>query len=648
MLSFFRRIINSKFGVVITIGGLVLIALAFALGDITGLGGNGARRATGDVIATVGKFDITATDLRRRVQTEMEAFRQDQPQLDMASFVAGGGVEGTLERYINNIALEQFGLANGMVVGRKAIDSQIAGLPQLKGVSGEFDDKLFQQFLAAQRLSADQFRGEVARVTMDQQLTAPTLGASQVPDKMALPYASLLLEKRSGHVAFIPAAAVNTGPAPTDQEIADYYKRNTQRYMVRERRTIRYAMVSVDAVKQKIKISDDQIAAAYKANAAKYAARETRDISQVVIADQKAAEALAAKIKGGMAIDIAARTAGLEAAKLTAQDQPTYTGQVGADLAKAVFGAARGAVIGPIKAPLGWIVAHVDAINQIPAKTLAQARPEILARLTTDATTKQLAAIRSKIDDALNGNATFDELVKAQGLTPATTPPVFPDGRSAANPVAPPDPTLAPIVTAGFAASPGDAPQMVPVGNDGGFALVALDQVTPAAPAPLAEVKTRVAADIKADRGRAESRKVAQAVLAKVNGGTAINAAIAATGLKLPGVQPINAQRAQLAALQGRVPPPLALLFSMDAKSAKLLEAPDRSGWFVIHLDTIEHGDATGKPNVILGMRADIGRSLGQELVQQFATAARKAVGVSRNAAALAKLRADLGGSDQP
>jgi peptidyl-prolyl cis-trans isomerase D len=59
MLSFFRRIINSKAGVVVTFIVLGVIALAFAAGDITGLAGNGPSLSGGSV-ATVGGTGLIA------------------------------------------------------------------------------------------------------------------------------------------------------------------------------------------------------------------------------------------------------------------------------------------------------------------------------------------------------------------------------------------------------------------------------------------------------------------------------------------------------------------------------------------------------------------------------------------------------------
>lgn len=647
MLSFFRRIIRSRLGAYGALAGLILLGIGFGLGDVTGLRGSlgGGGAATGDTIAKVGSFSVTPDDLRRRVEGEMQNFQQQQPGLTMAQFVAGGGFEATLERYLDNLALYQFGKAHGIVIGKQAIDGQIASIPQLKTPDGKFDDKAFNRFLADQHMSVDQFREEVARAATNQQLTAPTLGATQVPDRMALPYASQLLERRTGLIGFVPAAAMPKGAPPTDQEIAAFYRANIARYGVAERRQIKFAMVSADTLRASLAPSEADIAAAYKAKAADYAAREARTVTQVVLGDRKAADALVAKVKQGTAIDAAAKAAGLEAAHLPSQDKAAYAAQAGADAATPVFAASSGGVVGPIKAPLGWLVAKVESVQQIPAKSLAQAKPELLKQLTDANVQNKLLDLRRKVDAALNNTATFDEIAGRLRLATNTTAPLFADGRDPAKPGAAPDPALAGVVQAGFAAQQGDAPQMVPAGADGSFALVGLDRIIAAAPAPLATIRAQVAGDIVAERTAAAARKLAAAIVQKVNAGTALASALTGAGVPLPPAKPIDATRAQLAAGGDRVPPPLALLFSMPAKSAKLLAAPGGQGWYVVALSTVVPGNAVGQPAVILGMRRDIGRTLGEEYIQQLARAARAEVGVSKNAAAIAKLRAQLLGN---
>jgi peptidyl-prolyl cis-trans isomerase D len=314
MLAFFRRLTHSKVGVIITFLVLGVIALAFAAGDVTGLSSmTGGAGITGGDVATVGKAEVSANELKTQAQTQLEGFRQQQPTLDMATFVNQGGFEGTLDRIISSMALEQFGRAQGMVVSKRSVDGQIASIPALQGPTGKFDENLYRQVLAQRKLTDAQIRSDIIRDTFAQQLTIPSTGATQVSSQLALPYASLLLEKRTGTIGFIPAAVVPAGAAPSDADLNTFYTRNIARYTVPERRIIRYAVVSPDQVKTQAAATDAEIAKAYQQDRARYAATEKRTITQVVVADQAGATALAAKVKAGTSLADAARAAGLEA-----------------------------------------------------------------------------------------------------------------------------------------------------------------------------------------------------------------------------------------------------------------------------------------------------------------------------------------------
>lgn len=644
MLSFFRRIINSKAGIVVTFIVLGVIALAFAAGDITGLGGSTSALSGGSV-ATVGGQKVAAAELRNRVQTELQAARQQQPTATMEQLLAQGGLQSVLDRTINGIALERFGLDQGMVVSKRSIDGVIASIPGLRGPNGQFDPANYQRLLADQKLTDAQVRTDIARDIVAQQLMLPTQGATQVPMKVALPYASLLLEKRTGQVGFIPARAVDTGVAPTDADLQTFYRRNIARYTVPERRVVRYALVAPDQVKARAVPTDAEVAAAYRQQASRFAAAEKRTISQVVIADQGGANTLAAKVKGGTSIADAARAAGLEPAVQTGVTKAAYAAATTPPIADAAFAAQRGSVIGPVRGPLGWVVARVDTIEQVAGKTLDEARPELIAELSKQKLQQALSDVHDKLDDALAKNATFDEAVADQKLSAQTTPALLANGINPDAPTTQPNPAVTPVVAAAFQMAEGDPAQLVPVGTDGGFAVVAIGRVVAAAPRPLAQVRAQVAADVTADRARAAARKLASDILAKVNKGTPLAQALAGSGRALPPVQPASATRAQLAQQQGNVQPALALMFSMAKGNAKLLEAPDNAGWLIVKLDTIVPGNAAGTPAAVAGARGSIAQLVGREYAEQFARAVRNAVGVKTDAAALAKVRADLTGN---
>ena len=216
MLSFLRRLTHSKVGVIVTLALLVLIALAFAAGDITRFGGGaGSTVQAGDTVATVGDTKISADQLKGELQSELNAYRQQNPQLTMAQYIQGGGFDATVGRLIDSLALEKFAQKQGMSVSKKAIDGVIAGIPAFQGPNGKFDPALYQQLLQQQRLTDAGVRAQIRQQIYAQMLTDPTRGATQMPEKLALPYASLLLERRTGSIGYVPAAQMPAAASRT-------------------------------------------------------------------------------------------------------------------------------------------------------------------------------------------------------------------------------------------------------------------------------------------------------------------------------------------------------------------------------------------------------------------------------------------------
>ncbi|WP_353204649.1 SurA N-terminal domain-containing protein [Sphingomonas sp.] len=651
MISFIRRFITNPIGATVALGFVALMGLIFVLSDRAGLSGSGSSAARGDVAVTVGNKTITVAELRAAAQRDVDQYRQQNPQLDMAGFVAGGGFEATVERMIDSAAFRAYAKQQGMIVSKKSVDGIIASQPSLAGIDGKFDPKKYEAALQQIGSSDAQVREDLTDQIVTRHLVIPTVGATQVPVQLALPYSSLLLEQRRGLIGFIPTQAVPAGPAPTDAELTTYYTRNVSRYRVPERRILRYALVNPATVAAQVTPTEAEIAAAYKAQSAKYAPADLRTIVQVVLADQAAATALAAKVRSGTPIEAAARAAGLEPITASDVQKAAYGTQSSVEIANAAFAGKVGDVVGPLRAPLGFVVLKIEKQRTQAAKTLAEATPELKAAVLTQKTGTVLGTLRARFDDALARDH-FDGLVAKNKLTALRTPALLANGADPDAPTAKPDSALAQIVAAGFAAQAGDEAQTIPLGTDGSFALAQLDKIVAAAPRPLAQIRDIVARDFTIERSQRAARQVAATVVAAASKGTPLAQALGATGLKLPPLRPIAGPRAQLLANPRAVLPPLALLFAMAQNTTKLLEAPENAGFFVIHLDTIVPGDARGKPQVIAGTRSDIGKMIGREYAAQFGKAVQRAIGVKRNAAAIAKLKADLLGgasaTDQP
>ena len=654
MISLLRRLINSKVGLTISF----LALLGFSL---IGLGGGGifsgsfggGGGATKDDIVTVGKYRVGNAELRAKIESDYENYRQQQPGLTLMQYVAAGGIDQTYDQLVDGLALEQFATQQKMVVSDAYVQSLIKASPGFQNAAGKFDQHIFDQYLTQTRTTLPQLTRQVTQSTLAKQLIIPTIAASQVPNQLALPYASLLLERRDGQIGLIPANAVHSGPAPTEAQLTDFYKRNSTRYIVPERRAVRYAIITPEQVKAEATPTEQEISAVYNADRARYLPTEKRTVAQVLVVDQATANALAAKVKGGSSLEAAAQGIGLSAATIKDVEKAGYATEGSAALANAVFAAVKGTIVGPVKTPLGYAVARVDAISQIPGKTLDQARPDIVKALTATKTQVAMGKLHDAIDDAISGKASFGDVVAHYKLTALSTPPLLATGANPDDAAAKPDPKLAQITQASFAMDPAEGPQMAPYGQDGSFALVAIDKIVPAAPRPMAQMHDALVKDFIADRNLREARKIADAVSAQLAKGVPFAQALSATGLTLKPAQTVSAARAQLIQRPNSPPPPppLVQMFKMNERTARVMETPDHAGYLILWVGKITPGDARGRPDGVAVIRNDLAGTVGRDYVEQFAKAVRAAVGVTKNDRNLAALRATLsgqGGSDQP
>jgi peptidyl-prolyl cis-trans isomerase D len=576
------------------------------------------------------------------VQRTFENARRERPDLTIQQFVREGGVDRTLQQMADSIAMEQFAKDQGFGVSRKMEDALIASAPAFKNLSGQFDQSAFEQFLQQQRVSEKQLRADLARDLYINQVIVPVTGAALAPRTLALPYASMLLEQRTGRVQFVPAAAFR-GAAPTDAELNDFYRRNAARYTTPERRVIRYALLNRTAFEAAANPSEQEVAAAYNAGKTQYAAKETRTISQVIVPNEAQARQLAQRIAGGTSITDAARAIGLESVTLNDQTREDYARASAPPVAAAVFGAPQGQVAAPTRSGLGWHVARVDKVTTVAGKSLDQARPEIVERLRREKAATAWAEAIAKIENEVGDGSTFDEVVAANKLQAQATPPLFANGRAADSHAAP-SPEIAGIVKSGFAMEAGDDPVVEQIVPDQVAALVKTEQVVAAAPKPLAQIRDQVVADLQTERGLARAKAAAEQIATRINGGTALAQAVSGAGAPLPAATTVSGQRGELLRSNQQTPPQMTALFTLGKGRARAVPAADRSGWYVVQLENAVPGNAIAVPQLVEGTRAQFAPVLGQEYGAQLAAAARRSVGVEFNAAAVARLKSELVG----
>jgi peptidyl-prolyl cis-trans isomerase D len=643
MLSFFRRVSKSKIGTWVMAAILIAILAGFAVADISNFGsGNvGFGGMSSSTLAEAGDQDVTEREMSEQMQRRLQQVRAENPNADYATIA--GDFDALLNSILDERSLIAFGDKYGFRLSKPLIDAEIAQLPQAKGLNGQVSDQSYQAFLAQQRLTDAQVRQIIAGGMLQRLLIAPVAANARVSVGMATPYASMLLEAREGEAAAVPIDQFKAGLKPTDAQLQQFYTANRKRYMIPEQRVLRFATIGPDQVAS-VSASPQEIADYYNKNQATYGAKETRNLSQVVVPDQATANAIAARAKAGGTLAAAAAPAGSNAAvtSLTDETRQAYSSVAGDKVAAAVFSAPSGALVGPLQSDFGWVVVKVDSVKSQGGKTLAQATPEIAAKLNADKRKGAIEDLVNTVQDAVDEGSNFSEAAAKAKLPVTSTPLIVANGTSRADPNFKLAPNMSAAVKTGFEIAANDPPEVVSLGGDQGYVMVSPQQVVAAAPAPLANIREQVASDWINDQAQKRARAAADAIAAKAAQGVSLADAVKQTGVALPPVLPLAARRIQIAQAQGQVPPPLKLLFTLEQGKARVAPVPQAKAFFVVKVNKIVPGNATLQPALIARMQGELQQAVADDYAREFLAAVRANMKAKRNESAIATLKARL------
>jgi peptidyl-prolyl cis-trans isomerase D len=645
MFAAFRRLSNSVIGTALMVLVLLMIVAGFAMQDVRSLfsGNYGTSKGT---LVKVGDEQISDRDIDKAMRRLLQRAQGQNPEATYATIA--NQFEPSLDQLIVERTLLEFGRDHDFTVSKRLVDAQIAELPQTRGLDGKFSQQSYNAFLQQQQLTDAELRRIMQAALSERLLLAPAAVDPRVPLGVARPYASMLLEQREGQLGLVPTDAFRAGLEPSAGDLLSFYSQNRQRYMVPEQRVLRIARIGAEAVANAAP-SEAEIAAYYKANQATYAGSESRVISQVVTQDKRQADDIAARARGGAAFAAAAAPAGFAAedVNLGPQTRAQFAGLATDAVANAAFAAAKGAVIGPIRSDLGWHVIKIEDVRGASGRSLAQAHDEIAKLLGTAKQKEALTELVTRVEDQVDDGASFNEAVAAAKLPVVTTPAINGGGVSRTDPAYRLPAELQPALKAGFAMSLDDDPEIVTLPEGAGYALVAVDRVMESAAAPLAEIKDRVRADWIQRKAFERARAVASDVAAKVTRGMSLDQAMDQAGSPLPPVQPISARRIQISQANAEAAVPLRMLFSLAQGKSRMVADPKGRGFFIIKTDKITPGNAMNSPLLIAQTQAEFQQTASNELGEEMLAAMKAELKVKRNEEAIAASKRRISGSGQ-
>lgn len=630
MLQSFRNFFQSKWGVALTLSFVALVAFAFASGDVANLGGLGSAGGK-NTIAKVGNEKVEDAEVERSIQTILSRMRQQDPKVNMATFLARNGLEDLLSYLIDRKAARQWGERHGLYIGDRLIDSEIAKIPSIQAPDGSVDPARYRQFLAERGVTDAEFRKQVAEDLVARQLTGANNIGVQLPTKVAARYAAVVLERRKGAIVTLPAAAFAPATPPSDAEVSAWYNGHKADYALPERRKIRYISFGDNVLKSAPAPSDAEIAARYNANKAKYAPSDKRKLSQLVLPTEAAAKTLATEVAGGKSLEAAAGPKGLSVANLGSVDKAAFALQSTSDAANAVFSAPTGKVAGPFKSPLGWLLVRIDGLDGNPGKTLDQARPELVKELGEEKRRAAIAEFSAKIEDDLANGATLPDLAKDMGLQVQETAPLTADGNVFGKPGQTAPKELAPVLQAAFTMESERQPQLTETEPGKTFMIYDAGTIIPAAPPPLAQIHDLVITDVQLAKGAKAAKAAADKVKAQIEKGVPAQVALASLGVALPPVDMVDKARMEVQAKGPNASKPELLLFSMAKGKVRLMAAPRNRGWYVVTVSDVIPGQVAANDPRLGQLNDSLKGAFGAEYTDQLSAAMRNEIGTTRN-----------------
>jgi peptidyl-prolyl cis-trans isomerase D len=644
MITAIRRLFNSRFGAIFALIFIGLMALAFVLGDVTG--SNSFGGLGGGNVAKVGDKDITLGEFTDAVDVGLRTERQQNPNLDMASFVKGGGFDAVLQQLTQIYGAVAFGEETGVAVSKRIIDAEILKMQGAKGLDGQFSQEAFQAFLAQNNMSEKSFRDRLAQSVYIEQFLTTAQSGTKVAQSYTMPYASLQLEKRSGEFALVPAQSFLPAGDPTPAILTKYYSDNSTRFTIPEQRAVSYVLFERSIVEGQAKPSAKEIADYYKENQDAYAASEVRDISLINVPTEAGAKAAIDRVNKGQPLAAVAQELGLAVSNAANVSKTAFAAQSSQTLADAVFATPKGQMAKPAKAKGVWSVAQVTDVRGVKARSLAEATQEITKLLETEKRGAVLSQYTGGIEEAFSDGQSIEQVAKAKGLKVETSPKLFATGQDPTNQAYRPIPEMSAILPAAFQLEEDGSAQLIEVVKGERFAMIAVAGMKKAAPPPLVEVRPIVLQQWKLAEGAKKAKAAAEQVRALIASGKSVAEAMASLKIKAPPSETLTGSRQELSRDGKSLPAPLLLLFSMKEGTAKTMAAPNNAGWLVVRLAKIINGDAAGNKPLVDAKTAELSTLLDQEISAQFIAAAMKEVGVKKNEGVIADFRKRLTKND--
>jgi len=475
----------------------------------------GAGVAATDVIATVDGRPITAALFQRAYSQQLTQLQSAYGALDASMIEQLQLAPGVLQQLITQEAMVAEAVRRGLTVTDGELREHIVRIPGFQE-NGQFIGwTRYRQMLQGARppLSPAEFETEVRNSVLSQKLQAAVTGWLHVSE------ADVETEYRQRHeqvqldLAVFNAVDFEDQVEVSDEDLRAEYDANPDAYRVPEQRRVRYASIDAIAMRDTIGVTTQEVQARYNENIGTYSQPEQVRASHILF--QTDGENDDAVREAAEAVLVRAR-AGEDFAELAREFSDDTSAESGGDLG--YFG--RGAMVPEfelsawalepgeisdlVETPYGFHIIQLVDKQAATTRTIDEVRPQIEDQIKAEEAQTEATRIAEEIAAAVDTPADLEREAEERGLTLGDSGLFTSDEPLGGLGYAPN------VAAEAFAMEVDEVSDQIVTSQ--GYAIIALDEVVPAATPPFDDVVDQVRQSIVSTRALDIAREQAGAL----------------------------------------------------------------------------------------------------------------------------------------
>lgn len=366
---------------------VIMIAIPFAFWGVSEYRGDGDEQ----LAAVVNDREITRQELQRAVSIQRDRLRQMFGGRALPAFLDDNMLrQQALDQLVRDTVVFESALRFGYGVGDTQVADSIASIAAFH-TDGRFDNGLYERRLQLQGMTPSGFEGQVRQSILSQQLSAGIVNTGFVTTLELAELNRLEGQERQFFYLQVPMPQDETAVEVTEQQIAEYYDANNDRFIQPETVQVEYLELRASDLGRDELASEDELRTMYEERKEQLTTEEERQARHILIqvdaeADEAAideardeASSIVQRIRAGESFEeLARQSSGDPGSAEQGGDLGFFSrGVMVPEFDSVAFSLETGIVSDPVRTEFGFHIIEVTDVRPGGVKEFEQVRADL-------------------------------------------------------------------------------------------------------------------------------------------------------------------------------------------------------------------------------------------------------------------------------